>query len=586
MVVNNSQKIVCQFLDQTNQPLTTIQNWTSVNIQQDFFTPANTFTLVLEDDRAYQLIKELQLGIAVQMNIQLADGSQYPVMTGYNMKYNMTGTRAGGQKLTIMGKDLLGWMEHSVILPSAFQTTKTITQTVVKDTYQEQIAGTGPNPSENFGNDLNTLPAISGWGENATYSGTINPAVFDLRKTFPSLSNKTYTSTTSTTQVKCSLFNENTTFAQAFQYIFNAFTASVNLPYAINLVVDDSAYLKVSTGGLVGIGTGNKGTTKAIQNKIGHLLKPNNNETYLAYALRLAKHLGCNIKLAPFQDTDPNGNYVQTVFISPPTYDRTNAPLYSLIHKFDNPDSTNNILEYNYSFDLESQPSVIIMECAGNGNGSYYQSSHKAIAVNELTGFQRQFGSYLTYNDNNYPLLFVPNVLAAINSLTQSNNGENSTGYTLIPSNVTLYNSIPATVMGLQTQTCIAHYMQDNNAHNLQELLFGCAKAMAEAQDNYLVISYLVDGWTYLHPDGTEVIWAPNMMVTVYDEGLSQTNPLNLLMWIKKVNFTQDRHGGTHTYLELTLPYTHSFDRIPQAPTNQPGASSVTDTYFEQLGGG
>jgi hypothetical protein len=209
-------------------------------------------------------------------------------------------------------------MGETEVLPSAFMTTKTVTSISNILNKYNQVVGTGPNPAENFGNDLNTSPALNGWGDNASYSGTVNPTPFDYRTTLPGGSSSTYTKTTTTTQVQTSLFNDQTTFFQAFQYIFSKFANAVNLPNKIVFDVDDSVNIQLKTGGLVGVAAGNKGTAKAINNAIGHLLKPNKKETYLSYALRLAKHLACNIKASP--TLNPDGSL--TIIISPPVYDR------------------------------------------------------------------------------------------------------------------------------------------------------------------------------------------------------------------------------------------------------------------------
>ena len=540
--------LIANFLDATGATTATIDNWTSFNLHNDFFHPAASFSLTIGDDRMYELNAQLQLGMAIEFSLQLSTGVVYPVMIGYITDYDLQYEHGGkGQELVITGHDLLGWMSDQDVLPSAFLHTTQVTTSSIPDTY-EQTLKTSPNLA------LDYSPS------NSTQIGQSVTPIY------------------TTSQVQTSLFNEKTTFAQAFQYIFTAFTAQAQLPKKINLSFDDSASASVQSGGRVGPKTGNKGTQKAITNAIGHLLRPNNHETYLAYALRLAKHIGCNIKLAPFQEVDGS----QTVFISPPSYDRTSPPLYSLTHAINlQPGQyVNNILKGKFKIDMKSQPSVIILETAGNGSGLYYQSAVKAVAVNELTGYLINSKNYA---NTLFPGLFVPNVNQAIDDLTTGNSG-----YKLIGANTDLYDIIPDVILQVQTSLSLAKYIQDNNAHNLQEALIGCQMMLAEAQDKFLVVSYHLDGW-----DNNGFVWANNMMCQVYDESLRGTingdpanlgNPLNTALWIKKVSFTKSREGGVHTDLELTLPYTHNFDHIPQVGVNSTAsAGAIPDTWQQTL---
>ncbi len=546
--------LIANFLDANGATTATIDNWTSFNLHNDFFHPAASFSLTIGDDRMYELNAQLQLGMAIEFSLQLSTGVVYPVMIGYITDYDLQYEHGGkGQELVITGHDLLGWMSDQDVLPSAFLHTTQVTTSSIPDTY-EQTLKASPNL------DLDYSPS------NSTQIGQSVTPIY------------------TTSQVQTSLFNEKTTFAQAFQYIFTAFTAQAQLPKKINLSFDDSASTSVQSGGRVGPKTGNKGTQKAITNAIGHLLRPNNHETYLAYALRLAKHIGCNIKLAPFQEVDGS----QTVFISPPTYDRTTPPLYNLVHTMNQPAGRydNNILKGKFKFDLKSQPSVIIMEAAGNGSGIYYQSAVKAVAINEITGYQLPgdvIGNGVTVTK--FGQVPIPNVLAAVSQLTK---GPNGSGYYRINPNTQLLNAIQNIVLSVQTQLSLAKYMQDNNAHNVQELLIGCQMNLAEAQDKFLVVSYHLDGW-----DNNGYVWANNTMCQVYDEAIQGTlngnpadlgAPLNTELWVKKVSFTKSREGGVHTDLELTLPYTHNFDHIPQVGVNSTAsAGAIPDTWQQTL---
>lgn len=246
--------------------------------------------------------------------------------------------------------------------------------------------------------------------------------------------------------------------------------------------------------------------------------------------------------------------------------------MYNIVHRLSG--IGNNVLKGTFTISLKKQPTAYVMECDGNGSASYYQSAQKAICINEITGF----------DDPAPGTTFRPikqKVANEILSLT----GLGGNSYQLIDFNHKLFDNLPSIIKGLNTNLCQVIYIQDNNAHNMQELLFGTAKAMAEIQDQFFTINYHLDGW-----DQNGIVWAPNMMCHVYDESLSgyidgQTssaglpnNPLDCKMWIKRVNFTKDVGGGAHTDVELTLPYTHSFDRIPTADQNTP-ANSNSSSY-------
>jgi hypothetical protein len=109
----NRDDLSVEFLDQYGNPTATINNWTSFNLERDFFIPADGFVLELQDDRATQLNAQLQLGMAVLFKI-----NNNTIMTGYIFDYNLSYDKKAGQKLTISGKDLLGYMEIAVCYPN------------------------------------------------------------------------------------------------------------------------------------------------------------------------------------------------------------------------------------------------------------------------------------------------------------------------------------------------------------------------------------------------------------------------------------------------------------------------------------
>lgn len=90
-----------------------ISGWTSYSIERDFFTPADAFTLELEDDRAPELAKQIQL--ADQCVFQIVNKT---ILIGFVDAVEFTYDRNGGQRLRITGRDLLGQVEDSVIFPN------------------------------------------------------------------------------------------------------------------------------------------------------------------------------------------------------------------------------------------------------------------------------------------------------------------------------------------------------------------------------------------------------------------------------------------------------------------------------------
>ena len=504
------------FLDSTGQPTFQISNWTTFNIERDFFVPADTFTLVLEDDRASTLTGQMFEGMAVRFEINNKN-----ILVGYILSYHLTYTRSGGSRLEIRGQDLLGYMAKAVAYPNLGQSTTTV-NTQVPSLLLGQAA-----VQTNFH------------------------------------------------------FTPQTTIQTALTTIFNAFRAETQLPQAISVEVEDGPYLTFATGfatGLKSRGKTGRGLVKSMQNSLDRLTTPGKGESYLAYAIRLCKHIGCDIKMAP-------DRYVGTdvVFVSPPTYDRMGAGSpYNLVHYAQGvPTSatygytsdlplTNNILEGSIKISFEDQPSAIILEMATAGNNAFYSGAFKCVVVNELTGYYRSIseggipieienseGNGNTLKD--FEDLRVFNVGQAIKQLT---NGQLGTGYRVLNPNTDLFFSLPFVATQMQTEVSMPRYYVDMNAHTKDELSFGTAKAMAEAQDKYMVLNYKVDGFTQ-----NGVVWYPNQLCYVKDEVFSYPYQIDGVFWIKKVNFTRTRDGGSHTFLELTLPYTHQFDITTPFPT-------------------
>src|ERR1700674_2913958 len=94
----------------------TIGNWTSYNVERDFFVPADAFTLVCEDDRADQLNNDIQLGMKVRLRV-----NNNTVLIGYVDDFQYTYNRSSGKQLTITGRDVLGMASDATVFPNLNQ---------------------------------------------------------------------------------------------------------------------------------------------------------------------------------------------------------------------------------------------------------------------------------------------------------------------------------------------------------------------------------------------------------------------------------------------------------------------------------
>lgn len=338
-------------------------------------------------------------------------------------------------------------------------------------------------------------------------------------------------------------FKPTDTLKFALQTIANTFVKSTS-GKPVTIQTDDSGSLTFATGfktGLAAKGKSGKRQQKSLSKNLGHLTTPQKGETYLAYMIRLAKHAGCNIKMS---NIDEN-----VIIVKPPTYDRDEAPPFELIHYLAAPDNaSNNVISGQMRFNLDNQPSVVIVEANTSGDGKFYQSSHKAIAVNELTGY--------TYPGASDPSDAIPSVVDAIAQLTNGNLGS---GYVLAPFNTQLYGTRANLSVDIDTEVSMPYYTVDYNAHTREEATFAAAKILAEHQDRYVEFRYIVQGWTMA---GTTAVWQPDMMVNVSEEIFHPGSSAftKLPMWIRRVNFTKSRSGGTTTEIVCQLPYTHNFE--------------------------
>jgi prophage tail gpP-like protein len=452
-------EVTCELISITGGNPITIGNWTSYDIERDYFTPADAFTFTLEDDRADQLNAELQIGMQVNINV-----NNNCIMVGFVDSFDYTYSRQSGKKLVLRGRDLLGVIDDATIFPNL---------------------GTG---------------------------GT---------KDFQ--------------------FAPSTTLDTIFNTIFTPFGASI--------AVDDAPHLTLATAFAFGRKANTtktpKGLARSLKTQLGHLKKPNKGEKFLGYALRFCTLVGAHIKMAP--------GTRDTILINCPTYNRSSPVAYNLQHISIGNNPGNNIEDGKMHVSYKEQPSALILE-GTTGAATFKKQNFKVVSVNEITGYDRR-------NSDASTAVFLPAVNDAISQLTTGivSSGNAGTGYYLIPMKEDLYNSLPNSVVGLQTAFYRPEYMIDESGKTGSELQFTCAKRMAQYQQKYFALDYKVSGHTQM-VNGSPVVWMTNTMCNVIDDTFDTTNSLSNAYWIEKVTFSKGRSSGTSSTIKLNLPNIYAFD--------------------------
>lgn len=312
---------------------------------------------------------------------------------------------------------------------------------------------------------------------------------------------------------------------------------TVNDPNNGIQIAKDVAALTAATGFGIGIkqkGKSGRGLSKSFQKNLDRLLTPEKGESYLGYAKRICTRAGCQINMLPGTDDQ--------LLISPPIYDRESSPPFSLVH-YGKSSLKNNVISGSVRTNYRSQPSVIIVE-ATHGQDTFKQTTQKVVIINEFTGYERKPNEKLSLANA------IPSVKDAIDQLTSGTNG-----YVLLAPNQKLYDAIPARVADARTYVSRPWYRVDYNAQTLDEATFYASELMAHAQDNFLEMSYEVAGHSQ-----NGIVFAPNLMIKVYDEAFSESKPIDNNFWIRKVMFSRDRGSNAITHLHLNIPYAHDYE--------------------------
>lgn len=475
---------IVQTFDDRTISLDSFGNGTSFNLEKDYFTPANAFSFVIEDNRIERFQYFMQRGYKVKLIINNCPNGTYYIFD-YKLSYN----RHGGTRLQINCKDLLEYMAQGSIYPNM--------PTSLSDFKKINLHF---SPETSLGSALQLIAT--------SFS-------FSTEKDISVISED----------------NRSLTNASGYQVGFRKKTPDspeTALSRALN------------TLGHRSFGKTAKGQATSLQKFLNHQTTPSKGESYLGYMLRLSKMAGFEIKMDQSDES--------VIIVKPPTYDRTLPSPYTLRHAYGEDAEFNNVLEGSLNFNLDRQPSVVIVETNTAGNGlSYAQSTVKGIAVNELTAYPLATPS----NPKPDPIQMVQN---AVNILTT---GVYGSGYIPTPFNEKLYHNRTRFPIDIITEVSMPFYTISSNAHDGDEAAFAAAMILAEAQDKYIEMHYKVQGWSQ-----NGVLWQPDMLVGVLDASLGHqvnSTALPILMYIRKVNYIKSRNGGTETILTCTLPYTHNF---------------------------
>jgi prophage tail gpP-like protein len=348
-----------------------------------------------------------------------------------------------------------------------------------------------------------------------------------------------------------------TAIAEAFYVTYNNGLATPVLARPPQVTVDaEHKNLELGSGFAFGLRTSTGGksgqvTTKSLNTALEHLAQPSKGESYLAYMLRMCKLAGCHLKMAN-QCFDPN-NFSQTIICKSPSYGFENGTPFSLLHSYTNPD--NNVISGDIHYNLDHQPSIVIMEANTTGDAKFHLSTVKGLATNALTAYFSNQSNQS--NSTAFPLpgtFLLPGVEYAIAALTQASNTNN---YSEAPFNEDLFNQARSIPVDTSVPFSQPYYTVSPNAHTAKEAMIAAAEYLADCQDKYVEMTYVVQGWTM---PGTDYIWQPDCIVLITDDALVPpgASSKSFPMWIRKVNFTQSKRDGTMTKLTCTLPFTHA----------------------------
>jgi len=355
-----------------------------------------------------------------------------------------------------------------------------------------------------------------------------------------------------------STIKASTSYQNCFKQIFNQF----GLDVILNLD-EDLSKSAISTGGLTGQ---SQNITRTIGNQITklrlpsakkfiqHNIIPAANEGYLAYAQRIAKQIGCLIRM------DSSG---KNVIISPPSYTYVGEAL-----NLNAAQPGTNILSGSLQSNFRELPSAIIAECnvsANNGNSKYQVM--RVIKTNDIFGYDKNgviiksftnlpvdvnnfFSYYKNIYESNLPNTVTQNIYR--NSLQNTINDFRKKGAVILEPNNLVQANLPYNftrlAYNLNNLPLRIEYIKETRVASVEELENIVQIKMANYYDKAVEVNYSISG----HTQGG-VLYYPDYLVNVNDDSLALVGGK---LWLRRCNYTRSRSAGTKTNLYFTLPYT------------------------------
>jgi hypothetical protein len=128
MVSVDSNTVRADFI--VNGKLVPIDNFTTYSLESDFFVACDSFHLTIEDDRAEQLNKQIQVGSPIVISVD-----NHAQLAGYVDKITLSYSRGGGSTLSISGRDYLGAMSDATCNPNLKYTSQQTIKSILEDLF-------------------------------------------------------------------------------------------------------------------------------------------------------------------------------------------------------------------------------------------------------------------------------------------------------------------------------------------------------------------------------------------------------------------------------------------------------------------
>ncbi len=234
-----------------------------------------------------------------------------------------------------------------------------------------------------------------------------------------------------------------------------------------------------------------------------HMLKPHNHEGKFTFAARVAQRQGLWI----WASADG-----EQLIVGKPDFDQ--EPVCQLRRTFS---GTTNVLSMDVTFSGQNQPSVLIAD-GFSGGAEFGKGRMKAWALNPYFGVDKDG-------------FILPKVQEVVSKFPEAKQ--------------VILTTQPFTKR-IAEMPIRPMFLHDDEAHTPEELENFVRREMSLLMRESLKVHVVVEGHGQSTTDGF-IPWAVDTTVKVTDEvsGLDET------MYVLSRHFTKDRHGGTHTSMEL-----------------------------------